>query len=102
MSMLKRDGRKQHRTFWKAYLARSNAENSSATPAACPSQTTNPCPAPRRGYASRRLLAPRPVSPGPCRDPGRCIPARSEEHTSELQSLMRHSDDGSCLKTKKK
>src|SRR3546814_8613471 len=70
ISMLKRDGRKQHRTFWKAYLARSNAENSSAIPAACPSQTTNPCPAPRRGYASRR---------------------RSEEHTSELQSLMRTS-----------
>src|SRR3546814_5269512 len=31
-----------------------------------------------------------------------CIPPRSEEHTSELQSLMRISYAVFCLKTKKK
>src|SRR3546814_8760436 len=31
---------------------------------------------------------------------GRCDPPRSEEHTSELQSLMRISYDVFCLKTK--
>src|SRR3546814_8090976 len=47
------------------------------------------------------------------RDPGSLIeqavdlgfvgePSRSEEHTSELQSLMRHSYAGFCLKKKKK
>src|SRR3546814_9100677 len=31
---------------------------------------------------------------------GRAMPVRSEEHTSELQSLMRISYDAFCLKTK--
>src|SRR3546814_4069088 len=34
------------------------------------------------------------------RDPVRITPARSEEHTSELQSLMRISYDVFCLKNK--
>src|SRR3546814_4900779 len=35
-------------------------------------------------------------------EPGKPLPARSEEHTSELQSLMRLSYDVFCLKTKNK
>src|SRR3546814_9932056 len=38
---------------------------------------------------------------GPKRPPGRRRPGRSEEHTSELQSLMRISYAVFCLNTKK-
>src|SRR3546814_5329351 len=62
-------------------------------------------PGPRAG--SRRRSARRPVPPaadrrGPCpsgRPDGSC--SRSEEHTSELQSLMRISYAVFCLKKKK-
>src|SRR3546814_10403884 len=69
-----------------------------------------PCPGPPpRPAASRRAAAPKliPAFPSsPCyqhRAPpqaGRCQP-RSEEHTSELQSLMRTSYAVFCLKKKK-
>src|SRR3546814_3016484 len=65
----------------------------------------------RRGYGSRRapaarcLLAPRATGGnGRCRDrrghKARCKHTRSEEHTSELQSLMRISYAVFCLKKK--
>src|SRR3546814_3569807 len=38
----------------------------------------------------------------PAAAPGAASPCRSEEHTSELQSLMRISYDDFCLKKKKK
>src|SRR3546814_3264935 len=40
--------------------------------------------------------------PESIRSAGACTPARSEEHTSELQSLMRISYAVSCLKSKNK
>src|SRR3546814_21144456 len=51
----------------------------------------------RSSAASTRSCAP---STG--RTPSACAPARSEEHTSELQSLMRISYAVFCLKKKKK
>src|SRR3546814_9934488 len=52
--------------------------------------------APGLGATTRRILAAGPASyTGVDRDP-----ARSEEHTSELQSLMRISYAGFCLKKK--
>src|SRR3546814_9309763 len=45
--------------------------------------------------------APRSSGPAPCHRQ-RAAPARSEEHTSELQSLMRISYAVFCLKQKKK
>src|SRR3546814_1831399 len=61
----------------------------------------------------RRVRAPRPfrsrrAAPGPSRPRGSCASSssvsfhRSEEHTSELQSLMRISYAVFCLKKKKK
>src|SRR3546814_6399296 len=41
------------------------------------------------------------IGPQPC-TPASCICPRSEEHTPELQSLMRISHDVFCLKTKYK
>src|SRR3546814_1987020 len=47
---------------------------------------------------SRQRLKPLPTSP---RQPAALVPARSEEHTSELQSLMRISYAVFCLKKKR-
>src|SRR3546814_9073685 len=44
-----------------------------------------------------RHSAPQPPAPAP---PARCATSRSEEHTSELQSLMRSSYADFCLKKK--
>src|SRR3546814_1320207 len=53
--------------------------------------------------AVRRLhTPPAPVAERVAGFPARCRPARSEEHTSELQSLMRISYAVFCLKKKKK
>src|SRR3546814_3543215 len=50
----------------------------------------------RGGFGSRReFFADRREPP---REPPRAFAARSEEHKSELQSLMRHSYAGVCLK----
>src|SRR3546814_1139010 len=57
---------------------------------------------PQRPGGGRALCPPRPDRP---RSAGPDPPARrlrSEEHTSELQSLMRISYDGFCLKKKNK
>src|SRR3546814_11840593 len=55
--------------------------------------TRRPSPVPRNAMAPSR----------PRRKPTRSgVPARSEEHTSELQSLMRNSYAVFCLKKKKK
>src|SRR3546814_9553963 len=62
----------------------------------------------RSGVAQRRCASedrpPRHLAPVPSRDPIRPADgnARSEEHTSELQSLMRISYAVFCLKKKKK
>src|SRR3546814_3923776 len=54
------------------------------------------CPSPILGKGTRSSEL------GAHRDPpGHCHPRRSEEHTSELQSLMRISYAVFCLKTKK-
>src|SRR3546814_3843891 len=52
------------------------------------------------------LPAPEPLTPdhgvlwgGRCAPCGTCLARRSAEHTSELQSLMRNSSAGFCLKT---
>src|SRR3546814_9701730 len=50
----------------------------------------------------RRILLPRPDTPGLHGDRRAGRRARSEEHTSELQSLMRISYAVFCLKKKKK
>src|SRR3546814_3062753 len=42
-----------------------------------------------------------PISPSNCPQKGNCSAIRSEEHTSELQSLMRISYAVFCLKKKK-
>src|SRR3546814_5258661 len=49
------------------------------------------------GQGSRINVA---ISPGPPLTSGSCHPDRSEEHTSELQSLMRISYAVFCLKKK--
>src|SRR3546814_4726399 len=54
--------------------------------------TTRPPPSARRGSSPRASPASRRRRPAP---------ERSEEHTSELQSLMRISYAGFCLKKKK-
>src|SRR3546814_10789499 len=72
--------------------------------APCPSSLAQNASPPKssRHCHSRRLRRARPNSPvypiAPC---SRCACSRSEEHTSELQSLMRISYAVFCLKKKK-
>src|SRR3546814_2240396 len=65
-----------------------------------PRGTLQPAPA----HGPLRALGPQPVEDGgdQCRDAQPLVQARSEEHTSELQSLMRISYAVFCLKKKKK
>src|SRR3546814_4024108 len=51
--------------------------------------------------AARRTRVASPTSSRVCRSPRMIAQRRSEEHTSELQSLMRISYAGFCLKKKK-
>src|SRR3546814_1500115 len=55
-----------------------------------------------RGAGLRDQLQQIPVTDEDSRQIGKRIPARSEEHTSELQSLMRNSYAVFCLKKKTK
>src|SRR3546814_8471147 len=64
-----------------------------------PTEQDRPCPH-FRSCRSRDRTAHRP-SPGRRRSRGRASPGRSEEHTSELQSLMLISYAVFCLKKKK-
>src|SRR3546814_1581003 len=68
---------------------------------AAPAAPASPPPAPRPPPLRRppRASAPRAARPGNART---APPARSEEHTSELQSLMRISYAVFCLKKKNK
>src|SRR3546814_2528072 len=62
-------------------------------------------PRPRAVGPDFALRPARALAPAPAREPGRVQPdrlPRSEEHTSELQSLMRISYAVFCLKKKKK
>src|SRR3546814_5199708 len=61
---------------------------------------TRPRPSPPRPANGRRSSPHGPTSTGSCPrcGPGRSRPCRSEEHTSELQSLMRISYAVFCLK----
>src|SRR3546814_5090899 len=58
----------------------------------------SPRPGASSEIASNILVLPAPLSPCSATSPG---PARSEEHTSELQSLMRISYAVFCLKKKR-
>src|SRR3546814_7566842 len=61
--------------------------------------------APRLDWPATEYSAPAGATdgsaPDPLRFPARCAASRSEEHTSELQSLMRISYAVFCLKKKK-
>src|SRR3546814_9242505 len=65
----------------------------------CPARHT--CAAPHRCRVRHTIaVRPRPASPGPAPRRGDTTRRRSEEHTSELQSLMRISYAVFCLKKK--
>src|SRR3546814_8163528 len=78
-----------------------------ARPAPCPNAHScpRPCRVPRTAFRQTRGRAGCPVAGSAraeSRTPPRAPTARSEEHTSELQSLMRISYAVFCLKKKKK
>src|SRR3546814_6928849 len=64
--------------------------------------STHGCIAGNSRRLRRRLILPQPLPCSVSVKPKVLMPARSEEHTSELQSLMRISYAVFCLKKKKK
>src|SRR3546814_1757380 len=69
----------------------------------CPPATPASTPPTRSAWSTPPSTGPPPTPGAPTSNPpaGSPTPPRSEEHTSELQSLMRSSYDVFCLKKKK-